>query len=153
MHARIVTMFIRATRVVGAAMMFALPITTVSRTRADANVRLYTLDCGYAEFKDFGLGSDTGDYDGRPAELVDPCFLIKHPKGWLLWDAGLPVTLPRSVSGGVAPQDMLAKLGFRTWIAPPLTRNSSTATSTSWAMVPCAFSRHQATRPAATRFS
>ena len=101
-------------------MMFALPVTTVSRTRSDATVRLYTLDCGHAEFTDFGLGSDTGDYDGRPAELADPCFLIKHPKGWLLWDAGLPAALPRSVSGGVAPQDMLAKLGFRTWIARPL---------------------------------
>jgi len=120
MHARIVTMLTRAARVAGAAMMFALPVTTVSRTRSDTTVRLYTLDCGHAEFKDFGLGSDTGDYDGRPAELADPCFLIKHPKGWLLWDAGLPAALPRSVSGGVAPQDMLAKLGFRTWIARPL---------------------------------
>lgn len=60
MHARIVRMFTRATRVAGAVMMFALPVTTVSRSRSDANGRLYTLDCGYAEFKDFGLASDTG---------------------------------------------------------------------------------------------
>jgi len=120
MHARIVTVFTRATRVARVALLFALPVAHGSRTAADTNIRLYTLDCGRAEFKDFGLGSDTGDYDGRPAELVDPCFLIKHPKGWLLWDAGLPATLPRGVSGGVAPQDMMAKLGFRTWIVRPL---------------------------------
>ena len=120
MHARIATVFTRATRVASAAMLFALPVTTVSRTASDTNVRLYALDCGWAEFKDFGLGSDTGDYDGRPAELADPCFLIKHPKGWLLWDAGLPATLPLSVSGGVAPQDMMARLGFRTWTVRPL---------------------------------
>ena len=33
--------------------------------------------------------SDTGDYDGRAAQLSDPCFLIRHPKGTLLWDAGI----------------------------------------------------------------
>lgn len=121
MHARVVAVFTRATRVAGMAMLFALPVFPVPRTASDTNVRLYVLDCGRAAFKDFGLGSDTGDYDGRPAELVDPCFLIRHPKGWLLWDAGLPATLPHSVSGGVAPQDMMARLGFRTWIVRPLT--------------------------------
>ena len=80
MHARIITMLTRAARVAGAAMMFALPVTTVSRTRSDATVRLYALDCGHAEFKDFGLGSDTGDYDGRPAELADPSSSSNIPK-------------------------------------------------------------------------
>jgi len=103
MHARSATVFTRATRLARVAMLFALPVTTVPRTVSDTNVRLYTLDCGRAEFKDFGLGSDTGDYDGRPAELADPCFLIKRPKGWLLWDAGrrhvlasTPIARPRS---------------------------------------------------------
>ena len=89
MHARSATVFTRATRVARVAMLFALPVTTVPRTASDTNVRLYTLDCGRAEFKD-------------------------------LWDAGLSATLPLSVSGGVAAQDMLAKLGFRTWIVRPL---------------------------------
>jgi N-acyl homoserine lactone hydrolase len=52
-------------------------------------LRLYTLDCGHASFMDMGGFSDTGEYDGRPGEIAVPCFLIRHPKGDLLWDAGL----------------------------------------------------------------
>jgi N-acyl homoserine lactone hydrolase len=52
-------------------------------------LRLYALDCGHASFKDMGGFSDTGEYDGQPGEIVAPCFLIRHPKGNLLWDAGL----------------------------------------------------------------
>jgi N-acyl homoserine lactone hydrolase len=68
--------------------------------------RLYALDCGHAEFKDFAAASDTGAYDGRGAVLADPCFLIRHPKGWLLWDAGLPPKLPPALAGAA---------GFRIW--------------------------------------
>src|SRR5271169_4577859 len=56
---------------------------------AVAELRLYALDCGHADFKDMGGFSDTGEYDGRPGEIAVPCFLIRHPKGDLLWDAGL----------------------------------------------------------------
>jgi N-acyl homoserine lactone hydrolase len=54
-----------------------------------SSVRLYTLDCGRIDFNDMALFSDTGEYDGKSASLVDPCFLIRHPKGNLLWDTGL----------------------------------------------------------------
>jgi glyoxylase-like metal-dependent hydrolase (beta-lactamase superfamily II) len=87
---------------------------------ASPGVRLYTLDCGRAEFRDFAAGSDTGDYDGRPAQLADPCFLVKHPSGWLLWDAGLPAELPASFTQGVPAEQRLQKLGFRTWVDTPL---------------------------------
>jgi N-acyl homoserine lactone hydrolase len=56
---------------------------------AVASVRLYTFDCGRIDFKDMSLFSDTGEYDGKSGSLVDPCFLIRHPKGSLLWDTGL----------------------------------------------------------------
>ena len=52
-------------------------------------LRLYVLDCGHAAFKDMGGFSDTGEYDGKSGAIVAPCFLIRHPKGDLLWDAGL----------------------------------------------------------------
>ena len=53
-------------------------------------IKLYTLDCGRFDFKgNMGLFSDTGEYDGQSGTLVDPCFLIQHPKGTLLWDTGL----------------------------------------------------------------
>ena len=54
-----------------------------------SSVRLYAFDCGRIDFKDMSLFSDTGEYDGKSGSLVDPCFLIRHPKGILLWDTGL----------------------------------------------------------------
>jgi N-acyl homoserine lactone hydrolase len=56
---------------------------------AAGEVRLYTLDCGHATFKDMSQFSDTGEYDGKSGEVAAPCFLIRHPKGDLLWDLGL----------------------------------------------------------------
>lgn len=70
-------------------------------------VRLYVLDCGRAVLDDGAAASDTGEYDGRRLELADPCFLVRHPKGWLLWDAGL------------AP-DVASGPGFHPQPGPPL---------------------------------
>jgi Metal-dependent hydrolases of the beta-lactamase superfamily III len=56
---------------------------------AGAGVKLYTLDCGHMEFKDMGIFADTGEYDGAAGKLTAACFVIKHPKGTLLWDSGL----------------------------------------------------------------
>ncbi len=66
--------------------------------RADAlepvsGIRLYVLDCGSMAIRNMGLFSDTGAYEGRPGTIVDPCFLIRHPKGTLLWDTGLSDSL------------------------------------------------------------
>lgn len=62
-------------------------------------VRLYAIDCGHIEFKDMGMFSDTGEYDGKPGKLVDPCFLIRHPRGALLWDTGLGDKIAESRGG------------------------------------------------------
>jgi glyoxylase-like metal-dependent hydrolase (beta-lactamase superfamily II) len=51
--------------------------------------RLYAIDCGRMTFKDMAAFSDTGEYDGKSGAIAVPCFLIRHPKGMLLWDAGL----------------------------------------------------------------
>jgi glyoxylase-like metal-dependent hydrolase (beta-lactamase superfamily II) len=61
---------------------------------SNEDVRLYAIDCGGAYFDDIAAAADTGEYDGRPGRLVDPCFLIRHPRGWLLWDTGMPPTFP-----------------------------------------------------------
>jgi N-acyl homoserine lactone hydrolase len=61
----------------------------VAATPHVAQVRLYVLDCGHAAFKDMGMFSDTGEYDGTTGKIADPCFVIMHPKGVLLWDTGL----------------------------------------------------------------
>lgn len=64
-----------------------------------APVRLYALDCGAITAKELGLFSDTGEYDGKSGELVDPCFVIRHPKGVLLWDTGLGDALAAEKDG------------------------------------------------------
>ena len=67
---------------------------------APVGVRLYTLDCGTLEFKDMRSFSDTGEYDGQTATIAVPCFLIRHPKGTLVWDTGLdPKFVQRSDNG------------------------------------------------------
>jgi glyoxylase-like metal-dependent hydrolase (beta-lactamase superfamily II) len=66
-------------------------------------LRLYVMDCGRAEFKDLGPFSDTGDYEGHPGTLTTPCFLVRHPKGDLLWEAGLGDKYASDPAGVVLP--------------------------------------------------
>jgi len=61
--------------------------------------RLYALDCGRVDFSNMGLFSDTGEYDGKPGSLVVACFVIRHPKGILVWDTGLGDKLAENKSG------------------------------------------------------
>ncbi|WP_341676288.1 N-acyl homoserine lactonase family protein [Niveibacterium sp. SC-1] len=64
-----------------------------------SSVRLYALDCGRVHFNDGGIFSDTGEYDGKPLDLAAPCFVIRHPKGTLLWDTGLGDALAKNKDG------------------------------------------------------
>ena len=63
------------------------------------SLRLYALDCGHVEFKNMGLFSDTGEYEGKPGSAVVPCFVIRHPKGTLVWDTGLGDKLAENKNG------------------------------------------------------
>jgi len=76
-----------------AALLLAAPLV------AGAQVRLYTLDCGRASAPDMGFLSDTGEYDGKSFTVADPCFVIRHPKGVLLWDTGLSDKMAESKGG------------------------------------------------------
>ena len=87
--------------------------------QAEPEVRLYALDCGHAQFKDFSAASDTGEYDGRAAKLADPCFLIRHPQGWLLWDAGLPERMP-GAKDALGERELFEKLDVAFHVDVPL---------------------------------
>ncbi|MCF7223543.1 N-acyl homoserine lactonase family protein [Marilutibacter chinensis] len=52
-------------------------------------LRLYALDCGRLAFEDLGQFSDTFEYEGHSRTMQASCFVIRHPDGVLLWDAGL----------------------------------------------------------------
>lgn len=88
-------------RVVGSSLLLAAVSVFGAAQAADEvkEVRLYALDCGRIHLKDKGMFSDTGEYDGQPVDLVDPCYVIRHPKGTLLWDTGLGDKLAENKNG------------------------------------------------------
>jgi glyoxylase-like metal-dependent hydrolase (beta-lactamase superfamily II) len=56
---------------------------------ADGLERLYVLDCGRNVGKDQSRWSP-GVNEGKSIEFSDNCYLIRHAKGLLLWDTGVP---------------------------------------------------------------
>ena len=51
--------------------------------------KLYVLDCGQNIGKDQSRWSP-GINQGKPIEFSDNCYLIRHDKGIVLWDTGIP---------------------------------------------------------------
>ena len=51
--------------------------------------RLYVMDCGHNAALDQSRWSP-GVNVGKPIELSDNCYLIRHGADWLLWDTGYP---------------------------------------------------------------
>jgi N-acyl homoserine lactone hydrolase len=88
---------------------------------AAPGVRLYTLDCGRLTQEDGDYYADDGAYKGMTRLLVVPCFLIRHPRGDLLWDTGLPQSIAdrpggEGLGGAVVTRkltDQLAQLGLK----------------------------------------
>jgi glyoxylase-like metal-dependent hydrolase (beta-lactamase superfamily II) len=58
-------------------------------SEAVQNIRIYALDCGRIEI-DLSRFAQGDEYAGRTMNLVVGVFLIRHPQGDLMWDAGLP---------------------------------------------------------------
>lgn len=89
-------------------------------TKAVAAVKLYALDCGRFHVKDAAMFSDEDVYDGKARDLVDPCYLIRHQRGDLIWDAGVPPAMAAAPVDKDAPatttlketlEQQLAELG------------------------------------------
>ena len=68
----------------------AAPDSEAKPSPVTPDVKLYALDCGRIEMLDLDLFDRGGAYEGRQNSAVDTCFLIRHPNGDLMWDAGLP---------------------------------------------------------------
>jgi N-acyl homoserine lactone hydrolase len=75
-----------------------------------ADIRLYALDCGVFDGMDADGFADDGAYKGQKRKLVVPCYLIRHPKGDLVWDTGLTLTKDRLLTQlktlGLTPADI-----------------------------------------------
>lgn len=61
--------------------------------KAVPDLEMWRLACGDIHLADGGTFSDTHQFDGRPTALTGSCYLIRHGKDYMLWDAGLPKTL------------------------------------------------------------
>ena len=59
----------------------------------DNNIRVYILDCGTIAVSDMDAFSSSGDYAKIQKTLSSSCYLIRHEKGDLIWDTGLPTAL------------------------------------------------------------
>jgi N-acyl homoserine lactone hydrolase len=82
--------------------------------------RLYVMDCGHNAATDQSRWSP-GVNVGKPIELSDNCYLMKHGTQWLLWDTGYPDALaqrPLTNQLGTATRakklaDQLAEIGVK----------------------------------------
>lgn len=101
-------MKLHALLLLASAALFATPLRAQP---AVPTLRLYVMDCGRIHFEDLGQFADTGEYDGKPGDLSAPCFLIRHPKGDLLWDAGLGDGFAGKPDGTVIREGVRAFVG------------------------------------------
>jgi N-acyl homoserine lactone hydrolase len=90
-------------------MLLALAVLALSvgRAQADEGVqRLYVLNCGENDTKDLSAWSP-GFNEGKAFEFSDSCYLIRHAKGWLLWESGVPDAIADKPDGVVVGNGML----------------------------------------------
>jgi N-acyl homoserine lactone hydrolase len=83
------------------------------------DVQLYAMDCGRAEFSNVSVFADDGSFDGQARTLVDPCYLIRHPDGDLIWDTGFPDAVADMADGLELPE-MGARVTMRAKLADQL---------------------------------
>lgn len=85
---------------------------------ANADLKLYVFDCGHLSFDDvsnFGITND----ETEVRELFVPCYLIDHPDGKMIWDAGLPLDMVGPRAAGASSWyetsiiDQLEAIGVR----------------------------------------
>jgi glyoxylase-like metal-dependent hydrolase (beta-lactamase superfamily II) len=66
-------------------------------------VKIYAMNCGDMAFSDVDLFADDGSMKGVSRDFVDPCYLIRHPAGDLIWDTGVPEGIA-DMPEGVRPE-------------------------------------------------
>ena len=95
-----------------AAIALALfPQSALAQSEKSGVERLYILNCGEGATSDVSRWSP-GVNEGKPMEFVDSCYLIKHSRGWFLWDTGVPDAVA-SMPNGLVPSDPQATVWRR----------------------------------------
>ncbi|MDH2355917.1 N-acyl homoserine lactonase family protein [Bradyrhizobium sp. SSUT112] len=74
--------------------------------------KLYVLNCGEGTAGDISRWTP-GLNEGKTMDFVDSCYLIRHTKGWFLWDTGIADAVA-AMPNGLTPADPKAV----TWRRP-----------------------------------
>lgn len=91
--------------------------------------RLYVLNCGEGTAGDISRWTP-GLNEGKTMDFVDSCYLIKHAKGWFLWDTGIADSVA-AMPNGLAPADPKAVTWRRPRLLPPSWSSSASSLTTS----------------------
>ena len=94
----------------------ALAWTAMLAGAAGGPERLYVLDCGQNIGKDQSRWSP-GVNEGKPIEFSDNCYLIRHAKGLLLWDTGIPDAVAAMPDGMVVANGAITQRRAKTLAA------------------------------------
>jgi N-acyl homoserine lactone hydrolase len=78
--------------------------------------QMYVFDCGLNIGKDQSRWSP-GVNEGKPIELSDNCYLIRHDKGLLLWDTGIPDAVAAMPDGVVTANGAITQRRVKTLAA------------------------------------
>ncbi|HEY0438328.1 MAG TPA: N-acyl homoserine lactonase family protein, partial [Phenylobacterium sp.] len=114
-------MFAKALALAAALVLSALPAAAAPAKAGPKGLKLYAMDCGTFAVPDGDMFADDGAYKGVSRTLIVPCYLIRHPKGDLVWDTGVPQDIADQ-PGGKGPggltvshklTDQLAQLGLK----------------------------------------
>ena len=81
-------------------LVVAMAMAWAATAAAQGVERLYVLDCGQNSGKDQSRWSP-GVNVGKPIDFSDNCYLIRHAKGLLLWDTGVPDSVAAMPDGMV----------------------------------------------------
>jgi len=98
------------------AVFAALAWTAVALGAGSGLERLYILDCGQNTGKDQSRWSP-GVNEGKAIEFSDNCYLIRHAKGLLLWDTGVPDAVAAMPDGMVVGNGAMVYRRPKTLIA------------------------------------
>jgi glyoxylase-like metal-dependent hydrolase (beta-lactamase superfamily II) len=65
--------------------------------------RLYVIDCGESRTQDLSPWTTQADA-GKPYNFPIHCYAVRHAKGWMLWDSGLPDAYANRPEGVMNPR-------------------------------------------------
>src|SRR5262249_49561424 len=106
----------KAMKLVG--IVAALVLTATAAAAQGGVERLYVLDCGVNQAKDQSRWSP-GVNEGKPIEFSDNCYLIRHAKGLLLWDTGIPDAVAAMPDGLAVANGAITQRRAQTPAPPP----------------------------------